>query len=194
MKNEKEKVEEIENEDKNENYFKSEMKEWGQSILIAVVIALFTKTFLFNTTYVLGNSMHPTLHERDRLFASKISLYVSGPDRGDVVLINAPDVEDKKYVKRVIGVENDTVEIYDGNVYLNGEILEEDYIEEGSYTHVYDQTKWDVGKSEVFVLGDNRRQGASKDSRFFGTVSNKEVIGITKFRYYPFGENFGKID
>lgn len=181
-------------EESNEDNFKSEIGEWIQSILIAIIIALFTKTFLFNTTYVLGNSMHPTLHERDRLFASKISLYISGPDRGDIVLINAPDAADKKYIKRVIGVAGDEVEIYDGKVYLNGEELIEDYIEEDSYTHIYDDSKWEVGEDEVFVLGDNRGQGASKDSRYFGCVSNKEVIGITKFRYYPFGEDFGRID
>ena len=68
-------------EDNNKNV-KNEAIEWIKSILLAIVIAILIKTFIFNTTYVLGNSMYPTLHEKDRLFANKIPLYFSGPKRG----------------------------------------------------------------------------------------------------------------
>lgn len=172
----------------------SELMEWIKSIVIAVVIAIFIKTFIFNTTYVLGNSMYPTLHEKDRLFANKIPLYFSGPERGDIVLLDAPDVEDKKYIKRVIGLEGDLVEIIDGLVYVNEELLEEDYIEEGMYTHVYNEYVWKVPEGHVFVLGDNREAGASKDSRSFNSIPIRSLKGITKFRFYPFGETFGRID
>ncbi|MFS8541409.1 MAG: signal peptidase I, partial [Tissierellales bacterium] len=89
----------------------SEAIEWIKSILLAIIIAVFIKTFLFNTTYVLGNSMYPTLHERDRLFANKIPLYFSGPERGDIVILKAPDDPDKDYIKRVIAIGGDTVAI-----------------------------------------------------------------------------------
>lgn len=176
------------NEDKNESI------EWVKSIVTAVVIALFIKTFIFNTTYVLGNSMYPTLHEKDRLFANKISLYFSNPSRGDVVIIKAPDSPNKDYIKRVIGVEGDTVEIESGKVYVNGELLEEEYIEDDSYTHVYEEGYWEIPEDYIFVLGDNRKEGASKDSRYFGYVSKKSVKGITAFRYFPIDKRFGKIN
>lgn len=173
---------------------KNETIEWVKSIVTAVVIALLIKTFIFNTTYVLGNSMYPTLHEKDRLFANKVSLYFSGPSRGDIVVIKAPDVPGKDYIKRVVGIEGDTVEIKDGKVYVNGELLEEDYIEEDSYTHIYEENYWEVPEDHVFVLGDNRKEGASKDSRYFGYISEKDVKGITGFRYFPLNKRFGKVD
>ncbi len=167
------------------NNEENELMEWIKSIFIAVIIAMFIKTFIFNTTYVLGNSMYPTLHERDRLIANKIPLYFSGPKRGDIVLLDAPDDTKKKYIKRVIGIEGDKIEIIDGKVYLNGEELEEDYIEKNSYTHTYNEDTWEIKDGYVFVLGDNRLQGASKDSRFFGSVPKESIKGITRIRFFP---------
>lgn len=173
---------------------KNEALEWIKSILLAIVIAILIKTFIFNTTYVLGNSMYPTLHEKDRLFANKIPLYFSGPKRGEIVVLKAPDASNKDYIKRVIGIGGDTVAIIDGKVYLNGKILEEDYIEEGSYTHVYGENYWEVPEGYVFVLGDNRDEGASKDSRYFGCIPIDSIKGITNFRYFPFNHRFGKLE
>jgi signal peptidase I len=172
----------------------NEALEWIRSIIAAIVIALVIKTFVFNTTYVLGNSMYPTLHERDRLFALKVPLYFNGPSRGDIIVLEAPDSPEKDYIKRVVGISGDTVEIEDGEVYLNGEILEEDYLEGNPYTHIYNDSIWVVQEGEVFVLGDNREEGASKDSRYFGTISLDTVKGITDFRYYPIDDRFGKIE
>lgn len=172
---------------------KKEAMEWIKSILLAVVIAILIKSFVFNTTYVLGNSMYPTLQEKDRLFANKIPLYFSSPDRGEIVVLKAPDTVNKDYIKRVIGIGGDTVAIIDGKVYLNGKLLEEDYIEEGAYTEVYGENYWEVPEGYVFVLGDNRDEGASKDSRFFGCIPIESIKGITTFRYFPFNNRFGKI-
>lgn len=180
-------------EENNNKDVKKEVLEWIKSIGLAIVIAVLIKTFVFNTTYVLGNSMYPTLHERDRLFANKLSLYFGGPSRGDVVVLEAPDVPKKDYIKRVIGIEGDIVEIIDGKVYLNGSLLKEDYIDEDAYTHVYDKNRWVVPEDHVFVLGDNRDEGASKDSRYFGCISIETIKGITGFRYFPIDKRFGKI-
>ena len=179
--------------EENNKDVKKEVLEWIKSIGLAVVIAVLIKTFVFNTTYVLGNSMYPTLHERDRLFANKLSLYFGGPSRGDVVVLEAPDVPKKDYIKRVIGIEGDIVEIIYGKVYLNGSLLKEDYIDEDAYTHVYDKNRWVVPEDHVFVLGDNRDEGASKDSRYFGCISIETIKGITGFRYFPIDKRFGKI-
>ena len=179
--------------DEEKKEVKNETMEWIKSIVTAVIIAVLIKTFLFNTTYVLGNSMYPTLHEKDRLFANKISLYFKGPSRGDVIVLEAPDVPKKDYIKRVIGIEGDIIEITDGKVYVNNILLEEDYIEEDSYTHIYEDNMWEVPKGQVFVLGDNRAEGASKDSRFFGCIDIKTIKGVTGFRYFPFNKRFGRI-
>lgn len=179
--------------DKKDKKDKNETIEWIKSIITAVVIAILIKTFIFNTTYVLGNSMFPTLHEKDRLFANKVSLYFSGPSRGDIVVLEAPDEANKDYIKRVIAIEGDTVEIKDGNVYVNGEKLEENYISEEAYTHTYNETYWEIPKNHLFVLGDNRKPGASKDSRVFGYVPIDSVKGITGFRYFPLNGRFGKV-
>ena len=180
-------------ENNNDKESKNEAIEWIKSIAIAIVVAIFIKTYIFNSTYVLGNSMHPTLHEKDRLFAVKVSLYFSEPDRGDIIVLEAPDDPNKDYIKRVIGISGDKVQIKDGKVYLNDELLNEDYIEKDAYTMVYNVDTWLVPEGQVFVLGDNRDEGASKDSRYFGCVSLNQVKGITEFRYYPFNEGFGKI-
>lgn len=180
-------------EDKNKEA-KNEAVEWIKSILLAIVIAILIKTFIFNTTYVLGNSMYPTLHEKDRLFANKLPLYFSGPKRGEIVVLEAPDASNKDYIKRVIGIGGDTVAIIDGKVYLNGKVLVEDYIEKGAYTHIYGENYWEVPEGYVFVLGDNRDEGASKDSRYFGYISIDSIKGITNFRYFPFNNRFGKLE
>lgn len=180
-------------EDKNIEEGKSETMEWIKSIATAVVIALLIKTFVFNSTYVIGNSMYPTLLEKDRLFAVKVPLYFSGPSRGEVIVLEAPDSASKDYIKRVIGLEGDSIKIIDGLVYLNGQLLEEDYIEDNSYTHTYTESEWEVPKGQIFVLGDNRDEFASKDSRYFGCVDLDAVKGITGFRYFPFNKRFGKI-
>ncbi|MBU5427134.1 signal peptidase I [Tissierella pigra] len=179
--------------EENNKEVKNETIEWIKSIVTAVIIALLIKTFVFNTTYVLGNSMYPTLHEKDRLFANKVSLYFHGPSRGDVIVLKAPDAPDKDYIKRVIGIAGDIVEIKDGKVYVNETMLEENYISSEAYTHIYEESIWEVPEGSVFVLGDNRDEGASKDSRYFGCISIKSIKGITGFRYFPVDSRFGKI-
>lgn len=187
----------MENDKNNDNESKqekSDVMDWIKSISFAIIIAVFIKTFLFNSTYVLGNSMYPTLEEKDRLFSVKISLLFDGPKRGDIVIIEAPDNPKKDYIKRVIGVEGDLVEIIEGRVYLNKKLLQEDYIKEDSYTHIYNEDTWEVPQNRIFVLGDNREKDASKDSRSFGTVNVKSVKGITGFRYFPINDRFGSLD
>ena len=86
------------------------------------------------------------------------------------------------------------MEIRDGQVYVNDLLLVEEYIDKDSYTHIYDEDTWVVPEGEAFVLGDNRAQGASKDSRYFGCIPLKSIKGVTGFRYFPFNNRFGKIN
>jgi len=181
----------MDNEQKNS--IRKEVFEWLKSIAFAVIIAILIKTFLFNTTYVLGYSMYPTLHERDRLFTNKIIYKISSPKRGDIVVLKAPDDPTKDYIKRVIGIEGDTVEIIDGKVYVNGEQYIEDYISEDAYTYSYENSVWKVEKGYVFVLGDNRNKGASKDSRYLGLIPIDSIKGKAVYRYFPFDSRFGSL-
>mgnify|MGYP000848863857 FL=1 len=169
----------------------NEYKDLIKSLLIVLILILYIKTFIFSTTYIMGNSMYPTLNEGDILFINKIGTKLCSANKGDIVVIDAPDAK-KNYIKRVIATAGDTVMIKDGKVYLNGEILEEDYIEEGIFTETYNEHKWEVPNGYVFVLGDNRRPMASNDSRFFGLVPVEAVRGTATFRYYPFNR-IGKI-
>ena len=171
-----------------------DLMDWVKSIGIALIIAIFINTFLFRTTRVKGNSMNPTLKEKDRMVSVKASLYFQDPSRGDVIVFKIPNSENRSYIKRVIGVEGDKIIIFGGNVYLNDELLIEDYIEEDIYTDAENEDSWIVAENELFVLGDNRNPGASYDSRSFGTIPVKSVKGITNFRYFPFGEKFGNVN
>lgn len=136
--------------------------------------------------------MNPTLNENDKLFTNKIEYIISDPEKRDVVILKAPDNLKDDYVKRVVALEGDTVQITDGQVYVNGQKLEEDYIEKNSYTDAHDVNAWKVPKDYVFVLGDNREFRASKDSRSFGAIPEKLIKGKVSFRYFPF-DRIGKI-
>ncbi len=164
---------------------KKEVIEWTKCILISILIALVIRTFIFNSTKVVGSSMYPTLEENDRLFSNRIVYSIEEPKRGDIIIIKAPDDPKKDYIKRVAGVEGDKIKIEDGIVYLNGKVLEEKYIEPGSFTETHVDSSWVIPKGYLFVLGDNRAPGASKDSRSFGIVRRDSVKGKASFRYYP---------
>ncbi|TAH63425.1 MAG: signal peptidase I [Gottschalkiaceae bacterium] len=172
---------------------RKEIFEWTKSIAFALVIAILIKTFLFNTTYVLGYSMYPTLHERDRLFTNKIVYKISEPKHGDIVVLKAPDDPSKDYIKRVIGAAGDKIEIRDGRIYVNGKLYVEDYISEDAYTYCYDNNSWEVPEGYVFVLGDNRNKGASKDSRYLGPIPISSIKGKASYRYFPFDSRFGSL-
>lgn len=168
--------------------WKKEVIEWTKCIVVSILVALLIKTFVFNSTKVIGNSMNPTLEQNDRLFSNKIVYVIGEPKRGDVIILKAPDDPTKDYIKRVIGVEGDKIEIRDGIVYLNGKAIEENYIADGAFTDIYAENTWEVPKDHVFVLGDNRGPGESNDSRSFGIIETEKVKGKASLRYFPFNK------
>ena len=163
-----------------------ELLDWIKSLAIAFVIAIVLKLFVFDHTIVHGISMEPTLRSGERLFMNKIGYLLGGPGRGDIaVLVDpAPSPGDGKYiVKRVIGLPGDTIEIRGGVLYLNGERLAEPYTDVAIAGPDFGPVTVEPGK--VFVMGDNRRSGASKDSRLFGTVPIGELRGKAEFILWP---------
>jgi signal peptidase I len=159
-----------------------------ETIVPAILIALLINLFLAQATRVYGQSMEPNLHTDQRLIVEKISYNrylrqyfgVEGPERGDVVVIDLDTQSSELLIKRVIGLPGDVVKIHNGQVFVNDQALEESYITSVT-TGFYGPTT--VPPLHVFVLGDNR--SFSNDSRSFGTVPLKAVVGRAWFSYWP---------
>lgn len=162
---------------------KMEIKEWVQSALIAVILAFIIKMFLFDFVMVQGSSMFPTLEEGDRLIVNKIGYLIGEPDYGDIVILSYTD--SIEYVKRVIAKGGDTIAIKDMVVYLNGEPLDENYINTDPYEDFAEVT---VPEGKYFVMGDNRAN--SSDSRYqsLGFVDEDDIDGKVFFRLWPFNK------
>lgn len=155
------------------------VREVGETVIPAVVIALFINLFLAQATQVLGQSMEPTLHSAQRVVIEKITYRFHGPRRGDVVVINSPG-QREMLIKRVVGLPGETIEVRDGRVYVNGERLEESWAVKPGGGDYGPRT---VPPLHVFVLGDNR--GASNDSRNFGPVPIEDIVGHAWVSYWP---------
>jgi signal peptidase I len=157
------------------------LREVLETVLPALLIALLINVFIGQATRVEGQSMEPSLHTNQRLVVEKVSYRLHGPDRFDVVVIRAPGQGDDLLIKRVIGLPGETVEIRGGHVYINGELLKEDYVTQE--TRPGRETTVLVPPLYVFVLGDNRNH--SNDSRSFGSVPIENIVGRAWLSYWP---------
>lgn len=155
-------------------------RELLESILPAVLIAILLNLFVVQPTKVRGESMEPTLHTNEYLLVEKVSYRLHTPRRGDVVVFKYPRDEEENFIKRVIAVPGETVEIVSGRVYINGQSITEPYLLQLPRESM-PPTKIPEGK--LFVLGDNRLN--SNDSRAFGMVTMEEVVGRAWLRYWP---------
>lgn len=154
-------------------------REVAETVVPAIIIALLIHVFLAQATRVYGQSMEPNLHTDMRLVVEKLSYKLHGPERGDIVVLRLrPD--DELLIKRVIGLPGDEVAIHDGQVYINGEPLDEPYLDQQTRGNLAPRV---VPPLHVFVMGDNRR--ASNDSRSFGPVHRDNIIGKAWLAYWP---------
>lgn len=181
------------NNKKNKDSIWSTILDWIKTILIALVIAVVIKVFLLDATRVSGHSMLNTLHDEDMLLVDKVSKNFTDFKRGNIVIINAPDYPGRLYIKRVVGLPGDTISLNDGKVYLNGSELDEPYTSVDYTLPEADGTEWTLLEDEYFVMGDNREEGASNDSRNFGPIIKKDIVGHAFLRFYPFND-FGRVD
>jgi signal peptidase I len=164
------------------------LREILETIVPAILIALLINLFLAQATRVYGQSMEPNLHTDQRLIVEKLSynpylrqyLKLDGPQRSDVVVIRLRTQGDELLIKRVIGLPGDMVEIHNGQVFVNNQPLAEPYLMD-STSGSYGPTT--VPPLHIFVLGDNR--DSSNDSRSFGTLSLRDVVGRAWFSYWP---------
>lgn len=159
-----------------------EIKDWVISILIAVVLAFFIRYFIVELYMVEGPSMRPTLLNGERLVVNKFVYRFKQPERGEVIVFRYPKDPSRDFIKRVIAVPGDSIEIKEGRVFLNGQLLNEPYILEktkGSYPLAT------VPAGTIFVMGDNRNN--SEDSRFkdVGFVSNEMIKGKAVVVFWP---------
>jgi signal peptidase I len=133
-----------------------------------------------------GSSMEPSLHTGEFVIVNKLSYKFGSPDYGDVVVFHFPRDPEQEYIKRVIGLPGDHVQIYNGKVFVNQQLLDEPYI---AAAPAYEST-WEVPEGELFVLGDNRNN--SSDSHNWGPVPMSNMIGKAVFVYWP-PENWGAV-
>jgi signal peptidase I len=154
--------------------------ELGETVLPAIVIAVLINLFLAQATRVYGSSMEPNLYTDQRLVVEKVSYRLHAPRRGDVVVLRMPERGPELLIKRVIALPGETIEVRDGQVYIDGEVLEEPYVSQRTSGK---STPVTVPERHVFVMGDNR--GASNDSRSFGPVALERIVGRAWVSYWP---------
>jgi signal peptidase I len=160
---------------------KSLVREVLQVILLALVI-FFAVHFMIQNFRIDGTSMEPNLHDGQYVIVNKTAYWFGrNPNRGDVIIFNAPDQPQYDRVKRVIGLPGDTVDVKpDGTVYVNGKLLDEPYL---PAHHSGTSGVWTVPEGEYFVMGDNR--SVSYDSREGGTVPRDKIIGKAWLVIWP---------
>ena len=182
-----------------------EILQWAQAILLAVVIALLLRGFVFEPVYVDGESMETTLSTAQRLIVYKLGYYFNAPRKGDIVVLQykegitkmlpfmdavpifkkaIPSISEVDYIKRVIAVPGDELDIHDGYVYINGIRQEEPYLKEKGVT--YNQSlelPLEIPEGKALVLGDNRLN--STDSRQIGLIEYNRIKGKAVLRIWP---------
>ncbi len=153
--------------------------------LAVFVIAVYALVELAIPRFMVdGRSMQPTFHDGERLIVSRINYLFGTPQRGDIIVFNSPsNPRGEPLIKRVIGTPGDTVEFRDAQVYLNGQLLDEPYINEPCRPNMCQDAIYELGADEYFVMGDNRNH--SNDSRRFGPVPFDNIIGDVLIRYWP---------
>ena len=151
--------------------------------LLIIVVIILIRTFIITPVRVDGTSMNKTLADGDILLLYKLAKI----DRSDIVVLDE-EYDDEIIIKRIIGLPGETVEIKDGDVYINDILMPDD---EYAYGDTSDYDKITLGNDEYFILGDNRL--ISKDSRYFGAVKKDDIMGEAVFRLWPFS-GFGLID
>ena len=159
-------------------------------VIIAILLAFVIRTYVFDITKVEGLSMYDTLNDGDILFTSKISYLFSQPERGDIIVFDAPDSVGEDYVKRVIGLPNEEIKIDRGLIYINGQLLNEEYVD-GLYTD--GDIHMIIPEGFYFVMGDNREVSRDSRSAEVGVISRDHIHGKSVLRLYPF-KTFGTLE
>jgi len=157
---------------------------WLREVVISLAISIFIIVFLYQPVKVEGTSMMPGLVDQERIFINKYAYRLGTIERGDVVVFKYPGDHSKNYIKRIVGVPGDQIEILRGAVFVNGHRLMEPYVPE-SFRDERSMNSIVVPAGSYFVLGDHRN--LSSDSRDFGVVEREAIFGKAVFAYWPTG-------
>lgn len=167
-------------------FFRDLVYEMAETLLLTLLIFTIIQAFVQNYR-IEGYSMEPSMHQGQRLFVDKFSYIASDPKRGDIIVLlfpkGDPNGPEEDYIKRIIGLPGDTVECQPGQIFVNGQLIEEPYINDPNRSPCAPMT---LGPDQYFVMGDNRN--ASSDSRSWGALDRRYIIGKAWFIYYPFDQ------
>ena len=166
-----------------------ELRAWARDLLLALGLAMVIIVFLYQPVKVEGTSMVPLLSDQERIFINKFVYRFEPIARGDVVVFWYPLDRSKSFIKRVVGLPGEMVEIRQGRVFVNGRRLEEPYVP-AQFADASTYGPIRVPPDEYFVLGDHRV--SSNDSRVFGAVASRFIYGKAVFAYWPM-DHFGSI-
>lgn len=175
-------------EERQANKWARDIREWSVSFAIAVIVAMLFQTYVYAQSEVQNISMQNTLFAGQRLIEDKWSYHFHEPRHGDIVIINGPESE-VRLIKRVIAVPDDIIDIHNGDVYLNGEKIEEQYVKGQTFAGKV-EVPFTVEEGQLFVMGDNREH--SLDSRAIGPIARSSIEGRAVFRIWPLPK-FGKL-
>src|SRR6059058_3594143 len=172
------------------NTLRKELRVWTRDLLIAIGLALVIIVFLYQPVKVEGTSMAPLLSDQERIFINKFVYRFEPIQRGDVVVFWYPLDHTKSFIKRVVGLPGETIEIRQGVLYVNGKAIPEPYVPP-QYEDNSDFAPKTVPENSFFVLGDHRI--SSNDSRVFGPVPSQFIYGRAVFAYWPV-HHFGSLE
>lgn len=162
---------------------KSAIREIVEAVVIALVLTVAIRGLIVDIFRIPSPSMVPTIEVGDRVVVTRFSYWFDGPKRGDVVVFKYPNNEKVDYIKRVIGLPGETVAFRDNNLYINDTWVAEDYLPEGTITNDFGPIE--VPENCYFMCGDNRQN--SSDSRSWGFVDKRLLIGKGQLIYWPIG-------
>lgn len=168
----------------------SEIRGWARDVFFAIGTAIIIVVFFYQPVKVEGTSMLPELVDQERIFVNKFVYRFGSIERTDIVVFWYPLDPTKSYIKRVIGLPGDRVEVSRGEVFVNGEALDETYVPQNYFDRRSYQSI-QVEPGHYYVLGDHRNQ--SNDSRMWGLVPEQNIYGKAVFRYWPMSK-MGTID
>ncbi len=167
-----------------------------KTVAFIILAAVIIRAFLVQPFFVQGQSMEPNFHNGNYLLVNQLSYTFGKPERGDVVVFKAPPEPDENYIKRIVGLPGETVELKNGQVVVyNAEHRDGVVLDESGYEPdtadtepESNETRWELGSDQYFVLGDNRNPGKSSDSRAWGPLDKKLLIGKAWLRVYPLAQ------
>jgi signal peptidase I len=157
---------------------RSLVREILETVLLTVVLFLVINT-VTGRSQVNGSSMEPTLHNGQYLITSKITYWIHPPERGDIIVLHPPNNSGEDYIKRIVGLPGERIEVRDGKIWVEGVALDEPYI---ASAPKYPGT-WTLGEEEYLVLGDNRND--SSDSHIWGPLEGDRIVGKAWLSYWP---------